>query len=119
MRAKSVVVAALVAVASTSSAGAACVGSASFALCNDSYGNSYSVQRFGGTTITQGSNARTGSNWSQTDNNFGGSTLTDGVANGRSWDMQRQSLGGGFSTYSGTDLYGDSFSGMCGPFGCN
>src|SRR5690606_40219596 len=49
----------------SATAQAACVGSPGFQTCTDNSGNSYSVQRFGGSTYMQGRNSATGSNWSQ------------------------------------------------------
>lgn len=101
-----------------STANAACFGSSSFQNCSDSYGNNYTVQRYGNSTYMQGNNARTGSSWSQDSTNFGNSTFTNGVTNGRSWNMQQNSFGG-VSTYSGQDSNGDFFGGTCVNGFCN
>jgi hypothetical protein len=85
---------------------AGCTGGSVYRTCYDSYGNSYSVQRFGNTTTVQGRNAGTGSTWSQTDTTFGNSTYTQGTTNGRSWNMQRYGR-----SYSGRDSRGNFFSG--------
>jgi len=39
---------------------AACYGSSPLSTCDDQYGNSYTVQRFGNQTIMNGYNAQTG-----------------------------------------------------------
>lgn len=98
-----------------------CIGSSSLSNCYDSgSGNSYTSQRFGDTTITYGRNARTGSSWSQTDQQVGGTTFSNGRASdGNSWNTTRQTIGGGYSTYGGTNSRGRSVSGICGPFGCD
>lgn len=77
-------------------ASAACYGTSQFQSCSDSSGNNYSVSRFGNTTMMNGSNARTGSNWSQTSQSIGNSTF-----------------------HNGRDSNGDSWSTVCGPYGCN
>jgi hypothetical protein len=78
------------------------------------------VNRFGDSTYMRGSNYRTGSTWSQNSFDLGDTTITNGrAANGNSWHMRQTDLGGGFSTYGGTDSDGNTFSGTCGPFGCN
>lgn len=64
-----------------------CYGSDTSYTCYDSgSGNSYSVNRFGGTTYMQGSNARTGSNWSQTTTDQGFQSNSYGTgADGSTW----------------------------------
>ncbi|WP_210165095.1 hypothetical protein [Pseudorhizobium marinum] len=104
---------------SAAQASAMCVGSGALTSCTDTQGNSYTVNRFGNTTITNGHNAGTGSSWSQTDMSVGNSVYTNGNTNGNSWNMQRHHHGSGLSTYSGTDSRGDSFMGTCTQFGCN
>jgi hypothetical protein len=94
------------------------VGTGTFRTCYDDKGNNYTVQDLGSMTITNGYNSQTGSNWSQTDTTFGNTTITNGNAgNGNSWNMTQQQFGNGFSTYSGTDSDGNSFSGTCTKFG--
>jgi hypothetical protein len=87
-------------------ADAACYGTNSYYNCNDSSGNSYSVQKYGNTTTVTGNNARTGSSWSQTTNRYGGNSYTTGRAsNGNSWSTTTTPYG----SY-GTDSRGRSWS---------
>lgn len=70
-----------------STAGAACFGSSSFQTCNDSSGNSYTINRMGNTTMMQGNNYRTGSSWSQQSTTFGNTTMHSGRdASGDNWN---------------------------------
>lgn len=67
-------------------AAAGCVGTSSFQNCWDDQGNNYSIHRFGNSTQMYGSNARTGSTWSQNSYNFGNTTINNGLdSRGRSW----------------------------------
>lgn len=97
---------------------AACYGSDSFQTCSDTSGNTYNIQRFGDMTQVQGHNARTGSNWNQTSQQFGDTTQTYGTAaNGNSWNATTFSSPGMSTTY-GTDSDGNSFSSTCTAYGC-
>ncbi len=88
-----------------SSAQASCVGSSTFYTCNDNSGNSYTVQKNGGTTMMNGYNANTGSNWSQNSYSNGSTTNVYGSSsNGSSWNQTITPSG----TY-GTDSQGNSF----------
>lgn len=88
-----------------SAAFAQCMGTANFKTCYDGSGNSYSISRFGNSTIVNGSNTRTGSTWSQQSNRLGNTTITNGTdSNGRSWN----STSTPYATY-GTDADGKSF----------
>lgn len=70
----------------TAPAYAMCVGSSNFQSCTDTSGNSYTVNRMGNTTIMQGNNYRTGSNWNQTTTTYGNTTFHNGVdKDGDSW----------------------------------
>jgi hypothetical protein len=70
----------------SASANAACFGSKNFQTCSDESGNSYTVQRLGNTTIMNGSNYSTGSNWSQQSTTFGKTTIHNGIdADGDAW----------------------------------
>lgn len=103
----------------SASAHAACVGTSGFSTCYDNSGNSYTVQRLGGSTFVSGHNSNTGSSWSQNSQTIGNSTFTNGRdAGGNSWNMQQQRIGNS-TFYNGRDSDGNSFSGICGPFGCN
>ena len=95
---------------------AGCVGTNAFSTCNDASGNNYTVNRFGGTTIMNGNNANTGSQWSQNSNTFGNTTTTNGQTNGQPWNMTRQSFGG-TTMYNGTNSAGQSFSYTCTHYG--
>ena len=113
----SLVVAALAVAAGP--AAAECYGTESFQTCRDSAGNTYSVQRFGSTTMVDGYNLSTGSRWNQTSHTFGNSTFTDGQASdGGTWNRTDQSIGD-TTFFSGTDSDGNYFSGSCPLLGCD
>ncbi|MEF2549527.1 hypothetical protein VQ045_20580 [Aurantimonas sp. E1-2-R+4] len=100
-------------------ASAACFGSNTFSTCTDDSGNSYTTNRYGNMSTTNGTSA-SGNTWSQTTTDLGSTSITNGVAaDGNSWNMTQQNLGGGYRSYNGTDSDGNSFSGTCGPYGCN
>ena len=85
---------------------AACYGSSSYYTCNDSSGNSYSVQKYGNSTFMQGRNSRTGSSWSQNTQRYGGNSYTTGrSSNGNSWSSTTTPYG----SY-GRDSRGNSWS---------
>jgi hypothetical protein len=89
---------------------AQCVGSSSFSNCWDNSGNSYTVQRFGNTTVVNGS-ASNGNTWSQTSQTFGNTTYTNATsADGSSWNQTTIRTGNSITTY-GTDSNGNSFYG--------
>lgn len=64
-----------------------CFGSSTYQTCYDlQSGNNYTIQRYGNTTMMQGSNSRTGSNWSQESYSFGNTTNHYGRdKDGNSW----------------------------------
>lgn len=100
-------------------ASAACFGSGAFQNCTDGAGNNYTVNRFGNTTIMNGSNARTGSTWSQQSNSFGNTTTHSGTASdGGSWNLMEQRAGSS-RFITGTDSNGNSVNRTCGIYGCN
>lgn len=67
---------------------ASCFGTPNMYTCNDlNTGNTYNVQKFGGSTYMQGSNPNTGSNWSQNSHTFGNTTQIYGNTNGNSWNQ--------------------------------
>ena len=99
-------------------ANATCYGTGAFSTCNDSSGNSYNVQRYGNTTNMQGSNAQTGSTWTQNSQTYGNTTYIQGNSNGNSWNQTIQTLPG-MTIQSGTDSRGNSFNRTCTAFGCN
>lgn len=119
MRTRFLALAVIASAFSASPANAACVGSNSFQTCLDDSGNSYTVQRFGNQTFTNGYNSETGSTWSQNSTTLGDMTFHNGESNGNSWDMTDQRLGGGMRSYSGTNSRGESFNVLCTPFGCD
>jgi len=99
------------------SASAACFGTAALETCTDQNGNNYTVNRFGNTTMMQGSNMDTGSTWSQSSNTFGNTTVTNGMTNGRSWNETQTQFGNGFGSASGTNSRGEAFGYSCTPYG--
>lgn len=89
-----------------------CFGSDSFKTCTDASGNSYTISKFGNSTLLQGNNARTGSSWSQQSYTYGNTTQTYGQsADGDSWNMTQFASPSG-TQYFGTDSDGNSFSGF-------
>ena len=73
-------------------------------------GNSYSINRIGNTTYLNGSNASTGSTWSQTSSTWSDTTYHSGrAADGNAWNSTQIRGSYGTSTY-GTDSRGRSFS---------
>ncbi len=65
-----------------------CIGTDSFYTCYDTpSGNSYSVNKIGNSTYMNGSNAGTGSRWSQESHTFGSTTNIYGSASdGSAWN---------------------------------
>lgn len=100
-------------------ANAACYGSGAFQTCTDNSGNTYNVQRYGNTTEVQGSNASTGSNWSQQTQTYGNTTYHQGIAgNGQGWNGTSQTIGN--TTYhNGVDSRGNIYNKVCDSYGCN
>jgi hypothetical protein len=83
-----------------------CFGTTNNYSCHDlKSGNSYNVQKFGGTTNMQGYNANTGSTWSQNSNTFGNTTQIYGNTNGNAWNQTITP----HSVY-GTDSRGNSYN---------
>lgn len=105
--------------ASAFSAQASCIGSGSFSNCTDNNGNSYSVQRIGNTTFTNGQNSNTGNTWSQTSQTIGSTTFHNGTAaNGNTWSGTSQRIGN--TTFnSGTDSRGNYYSGSTYHYGAD
>lgn len=97
---------------------AGCMGSGSIQFCDDDSGNSYTVQRIGSMTFTNGNNYQTGSSWSQTTHNIGNLTFHDGQSNGNNWNMTQQQVGN-YQFVSGQDSKGHSFNYTCNQSGCN
>ena len=102
----------------SSAAHATCVGTPGFQSCTDNAGNSYTVQRFGGSTYMQGNNSRNGSSWSQNSQTFGNTTNVYGRdSSGRSWNNTIQTSPGMVQQY-GRDASGQPFSKTCTTAGC-
>lgn len=98
-------------------ASAACFGSDAFSTCNDESGNTYSVHRFGNTTVVDGYNPGTGSSWNQTSTTFGNTTHHNGTsADGGDWNMTQQQIGGS-TYYNGSNSDGEVFSYSCDSYG--
>jgi len=77
-----------------SPASATCVGSDAFSTCFDSSGNSYSASASAIQTFMNGSNAVTGSNWSEHAMTMGNTTYLNGQASdGGSWNETEQHIG--------------------------
>ncbi|HDX8356737.1 TPA: hypothetical protein RQN15_000461 [Aeromonas hydrophila] len=99
-------------------ASAECIGSDNLKTCYDEHGNTYTVQKFGGTTYVEGQNSRTGSTWSQQSQQLGNSTYTTGQdADGNSWNSTATKMGSS-TIINGTDSDGDSFTTTCNEYGC-
>ncbi len=100
-------------------ASAGCVGSGSLQTCTDNSGNSYTVNRIGNTTFTNGYNSNTGSTWDQTSTTIGNTTFHNGrAADGDSWSGTSTRIGG--TTFnSGIDSDGNPYSSTCNSYGCN
>lgn len=100
--AQSIVVAA--SVLSCAAVGATCHGQGSFQTCNDGAGNSYTVKRYGDAVQSQGTDARTGSSWSQTTRTNGDTARHEGrTADGASWSGTSQLMGNGATFHRGVD----------------
>ena len=98
---------------------AECVGSAAYRTCYDSSGNNYTVSRSGNSTSLYGTNARTGSSWSQQSQTSGNMTTHYGQTNGRSWNATETRSPGMRQVY-GTNSRGKSFNYTCTTYGgCN
>jgi hypothetical protein len=109
----------LAAIAGSAYAQTTCVGSGSFQTCSDlSSGNTYNVQRFGNTTMIDGSNPRTGTRWDQTSHTTGNITQHYGTAgNGNSWSGTTISTPS-LQQHFGTDSNGRNFHQVCTVAGC-
>ncbi len=103
MNVKSLALTAFLALGATS-VQANCYGTSNFYSCNDSNGNSYSVQKYGNSTYMQGYNSSTGSNWNQNSHTYGNTTQIYGNTNGRGWSETITP-----NAVYGTDSHGRSF----------
>ncbi|QCX50696.1 hypothetical protein [Ralstonia pseudosolanacearum] len=107
-------------VLASSSVFANCIGGPAFQTCNDSSGNSYTVNRMGNTTMVNGYNAQTGNSWNETARTFGNTTQINGnAANGQSWNETIHNYGNGNRSIYGTDSRGNSYNHYCTSYGCN
>lgn len=87
-----------------------CYGSANNRTCTASDGSSYTTQRIGSYSHTDGYNSKTGSSWSSSTQRVGNTSFTNGTdSHGNSWNETTQHVGN--TTYqSGTDSRGNTFS---------
>ena len=89
---------------------AQCYGSETVKTCYDGSGNTYNVQRVGSQTFVDGSNAQTGSHWSQQTTTVGNASFTNGIAaNGNTWHETTTRVGNAIIS-SGVDSNGNPFS---------
>lgn len=86
-------------------------GDTTFSNCDD--GSSYTTNRFGDSSTTQGYNSNTGNSWYSQTQNYGDTSTTYGSdANGNSWNSTTIQSGNMSTTY-GTDSDGEPFSTTC------
>jgi hypothetical protein len=86
--------AAMMSILPVNAANAACYGTDTLQNCDGSSGNSYTINRFGDTTIMTGGTAQTGSSWSQNSTTLGDTTFhNDRASSGNSWNSTDQRLG--------------------------
>ncbi len=102
--------AAIVTIFAVNVASAACYGTDTFENCDNSSGNSYTINRFGDTTMMIGGSVQTGNSWSQDLETLGDTTFhNDHTNNGNSWNSADQRLGD-----SRHDGQGSSSNRICG-----
>lgn len=96
--------------------GANCINvGQTYSYCTDASGNSYNIHKIGNTTIMNGSNPNTGSNWNQTTNRIGNTSITNGRAsNGNTWNSTTQRNGSNTYQY-GIDSNGNPWSNLTVP----
>ena len=95
-------------------ASAACYGTDTFQNCDDSFGNGYTINRFGDTTIMTEGNAQTGSSGSRNSITFGDTTFhNDRASSGNSWNATDQRLEDSRHIFT-RDRQGNSSSRICG-----
>jgi hypothetical protein len=86
--------AAVISILTVNVANGTCYETDTFQNCDDSFGSSYTIDRFGGTTIMTGDNAQTGSSRSQNSTTLGDTTFhIDRASGGNSWNSTDQRLG--------------------------
>jgi hypothetical protein len=99
------IILAVIGMAAAAPAFAQCVGTNTFKTCMDDQGNSVTVSRLGNSTIVNGSNAQTGSTWSQQTMRGPSMSTTTGMdSNGRNWSATSSAAG-----TSGIDADGNAF----------
>ena len=114
---KTILLAAVI-LSTAAAAHSACLGSGSLRTCTDDSGNSYTINKLGNSTYVQGSNAQTGSTWSQETHRSGSTSNTYGRdSDGNSWNSNTYRSGSSTNTY-GTDSNGRSFQRTCNQYGC-
>lgn len=87
------------------------LGETIYSTCDD--GSSYTTNRFGDSSTTQGYNSNTGNSWYSQTQNYGDTSTTYGSdANGNSWNSTTIQSGNMSTTY-GTDSGGEPFSTTC------
>ena len=87
-----------------------CTGTGAYRFCTDASGNSYSVNRIGSSTFVNGSNASTGSSWSQNTQRIGNSSFTNGYnSQGQAWNSTSTTFGN-TTIQNGSDSAGRAFS---------
>jgi len=127
--------------ACTTAAAQQCYGSSSYRTCTTSDGSTYTTQRIGNSSYTNGYNSQTGLSWNQSTQRIGNSSYTTGTdANGNSWNSNSQRIGnttyqsgydsngnsyngqvrkiGNSTNYSGTDSNGNYYNKTCNQYGC-
>ena len=106
--------AAIVTIFAVNVASAACYGTDTFENCDNSSGNSYTINRFGDTTIMTEDNAQTGSSRSQNSTTLGDTTFhNDRASSDNSWNATDQRLEDSRHIFS-RDRQGNSSSRICG-----
>ena len=102
--------AAIATIFAVNGANASCYGTDTFQNCDDNSGNSYTINRFGDTTMMTGGNAQTGSSGSQNSTTLGDTTFhNDRASNDNSWNSADQRL-----ENSRHDRQGSSSNRICG-----
>lgn len=86
-----------------------CTGTGAYRFCTDSSGNSYTVNRIGSSTFVNGTNATTGSTWSQNTQRIGNSSFTNGLnSQGQAWNSTATTIGN-TTIQNGSDSAGRPF----------
>ena len=102
--------AAIATIFAVNAASATCYGTVTFQNCDDNSGNSYTINRFGDTTMMTGGNAQTGSSGSQNSTTLGDNTFhNDRASTSNLWNSTPQRLGD-----SRHDKQGSSSNRICG-----